>query len=232
MITLFQFYPGGGLPNLSPFCLKLETWLRMTGLEYRNEYTWNPGKGPLGKLPAIELDGKLIADSQLCITTLKQRFGVDPDQGLSEEQRATAHAFRVLFEDHLYWTMVYARWVEPAGWMQTRDYFFGRLPSPLRQLVPVVARRQMLRELQGHGMSRHAPEQVYRFAADGLKTLAAFLGDKPFFLGDAPRDIDAVAFAFLSQATLAQLHTPITELAKQHPALRAYCLRMQERYFP
>ena len=32
MIKLFQFPPAFGLPNASPFCMKLETWLRMAGL--------------------------------------------------------------------------------------------------------------------------------------------------------------------------------------------------------
>lgn len=34
MIKLYQFSPAWGLPNPSPFCMKVETYLRMTGLPY------------------------------------------------------------------------------------------------------------------------------------------------------------------------------------------------------
>jgi Glutathione S-transferase N-terminal domain len=33
-IKLFQFPRMFGIPNLSPFCCKLETWLRMAGVPY------------------------------------------------------------------------------------------------------------------------------------------------------------------------------------------------------
>ncbi len=35
MIKLFQFAPAFGLPNASPFCMKLETYLRMAGLPFQ-----------------------------------------------------------------------------------------------------------------------------------------------------------------------------------------------------
>ena len=34
MIKLYQFAPAFGLPNASPFCMKMETYLRMAGLPY------------------------------------------------------------------------------------------------------------------------------------------------------------------------------------------------------
>ena len=34
MIKLYQFPPAFGLPNASPFCMKLETYLRMAGLPF------------------------------------------------------------------------------------------------------------------------------------------------------------------------------------------------------
>ena len=34
MIQLYQFEPAFGLPNASPFCMKVETWLRMAALPF------------------------------------------------------------------------------------------------------------------------------------------------------------------------------------------------------
>jgi hypothetical protein len=49
MIALHQFPPALGLPNASPFCLKLELYLRMAGLPYRNSYTLKLHKAPQGQ---------------------------------------------------------------------------------------------------------------------------------------------------------------------------------------
>jgi len=34
VIKLYQFAPAFGLPNASPFCMKMETYLRMAGLPF------------------------------------------------------------------------------------------------------------------------------------------------------------------------------------------------------
>ena len=34
IVILHQFPPGKKIPNVSPFCLKLETWLRMSDIRY------------------------------------------------------------------------------------------------------------------------------------------------------------------------------------------------------
>ena len=57
MITLHQFPPAFGLPNASPFCLKLELYLHMAGLPYRNSYTLELHKTPKGKLLVVKGDG-------------------------------------------------------------------------------------------------------------------------------------------------------------------------------
>src|SRR5262249_56922696 len=62
-IKLFQFPRMFGIPNLSPFCCKLETWLRITRVPYEVVDTPDPRKGPKGKLPFIQDAAMPIADS-------------------------------------------------------------------------------------------------------------------------------------------------------------------------
>ncbi len=59
-IKLFQFPRMFGIPNLSPFCCKMETWLRIAGIPYEVVDTPDPRKGPKGKLPFID-DGGIRA---------------------------------------------------------------------------------------------------------------------------------------------------------------------------
>ncbi len=50
MITLHQFGPAFTLRTGSPFGLKLEAFMRLSGIPYRVEpFSGNPGKAPKGK---------------------------------------------------------------------------------------------------------------------------------------------------------------------------------------
>jgi glutathione S-transferase len=69
-IKLFQFPRMFGIPNVSPFCCKLETWLRIAKVPYEVVDTPDPRKGPKGKLPFIEDGGVRIADSSLIVDYL------------------------------------------------------------------------------------------------------------------------------------------------------------------
>ena len=63
MIKLVQFYPALGVRSLSPFCLKLETYLRLAGIDYEVVRSNDARRAPKGKLPYI-IDGDLtIGDS-------------------------------------------------------------------------------------------------------------------------------------------------------------------------
>src|SRR5882672_9312533 len=139
MIKLYQFAPAFGLPNGSPFCMKLETYLRMTGQRFELVSNGNVLKAPKGKLPYIEDNGKLICDSTLIVDYLKATYHDPLDGWLSAEQKAIALAFQRLLEENTYWAVIHTRWVEPEGWAKTRIAFFGALPRPLKWFVPALA---------------------------------------------------------------------------------------------
>ena len=232
MITLFQFDPAFGLPNASPFCMKVETYLRMVHLDYRIAARANILKAPKGKMPWIEDDGRVIGDSGFIIEYLKDRYGDPLDAHLTPEARAVALAFRRLLEENLYWAVLYVRWFTAEGWSLTRDAFFGGLPPGVRIVVPAVARRGMRKELWGHGMGRHSPEEIEIIGKSDLTALADFLGDKPYFMGEQPSSLDASAYAFLANLLWVPLEMPLKAHAKTYPQLEAYCRRMKARYYP
>ncbi len=232
MITLHQFPPAFGLPNASPFCLKLELYLHMAGLPYRNSYTLELHKTPKGKLPWIDDDGTAVADSGLIIDYLKRKYGDPLDAGLDPGLRALALAITRLIEEHLYWAVLYDRWITPQGWAMTRPAFFGTLPWPLRAIVPLVARRGIRAELQGHGMGRHSPEQIHALGMADIDALAVLLGEQDYFLGARVSSVDVIATAFLANILMVPLETPIKSAAAGHANLVAYCRRMATLYFP
>jgi glutathione S-transferase len=233
MITLHQFEPALGLPNASPFCMKLETWLRMAQLPYEvPTMTLRAlGKAPKGKMPYIEDEGKTVCDSTFIIDYLKSRYGDRLDGWLSAQQHAVALAFQRLLEENLYWAVVQTRWFEPQGWALTRIAFFGNLPVPLRWFVPALARRGIRQEMHGHGMGRHSAQEIYAIGQRDITALADFLGDKRYFLGEAPCSLDATAYAFLANLLWVPIESPLKQHARQYPQLEAYCRRMRDQYY-
>jgi glutathione S-transferase len=230
-IELWQFPTGLGLPNLSPFCMKVETWLKLAGLPYRNRFTLNLGKAPHGKLPVVRFEGRLIADSHTIVDELSRASGVDLDAALTPAERAVGQAFTRLCSDHLYWCIVHSRWRDEAGWRVTRDVFFGKVPGALRWLVEPLIRRKNLGQLRGHGLGRMNSEEVYRRGAQDIAAIAGYLGEKPYFFGDRATTIDATLYAFLAGCWEIQLDTPLKAAVASHPNLVAYCRRMQQRCF-
>ena len=231
MIKLYQFAPAFGLPNASPFCMKLETYLRMAGLPYQLVNSGNVMKAPKGKLPYIDDDGTIVADTTFIIDYLKRRHGDPLDASLSPMDRALATAFQRLLEENLYWAIVHSRWAQVDGWALTKIAFFGGLPVPLRWIVPPLARRGILAEMRGHGMGRHNAEEIQRIACRDIAAVADFLADKPYLLGEQPSSLDATAYAFLANLLWAPLASPIRDYARSRPNLAAYCERMKARYF-
>jgi glutathione S-transferase len=128
MITLYSFGPGFGLPDPSPFVTKAEVLLKMAKLPYRAD-TSGFKKAPKGKLPYVDDDGgETIADSTFIRWHLEKKYKIDFDRGLSPEQRAIAWAFEKMLEEHLYWAVVHARWMDDANFAKGPAPSFARSP--------------------------------------------------------------------------------------------------------
>ncbi len=232
MIKLYQFAPAWDLPNASPFCLKLETYLRMTGLRFETVLNSDLRKAPKGKLPYIEDQGKVIADSNFVIAYLKSTYGDKLDGHLSAMDRAIALAMQRLIEENLYWCLVYSRWVDLMNWEETKAVYFNDLPSFLRGVVPAIARNKVLKNLDGHGMGRHNAAEVAQIGQADITALADFLADKPWFMGDHPTTLDATAYGILANILWVPMETPLKQHAETLPSLAAYCQRLKNQFFP
>jgi glutathione S-transferase len=231
MITLYQFAPAWDVPNLSPFCLKIETYLKMAGLPYEIVHAIPP-QAPKGQLPFIEDNGKRIADSQFIVEYVRQTYGDRVDAHLSPEERAVANALQRLIENHLCWAFVFARFGKrDANWIENKRALFGRLPPIVRDLVAAFARRQMLKEMRGHGMGRHTEEEIYLLGQEDLDALSAYLGVKPWFMGQRPTTLDASAFGLLANILWVPIDSPLKVHLRSLQNLTALCERVRERYY-
>jgi glutathione S-transferase len=231
VITLYTFGPFFGLPDPSPFVMKAETLLKMAKLGYGTD-TGGFSKAPKGKLPYIDDDGAIVADSTFIRWHLEKKYGVDFDQGLDAPQRATAWAFEKMIEDNLYWVIVRDRWANDANFSKGPRRFFDRVPAPIRPLVVTMIRRKVRGALHGQGVGRHSDEETESLGIRSIEAIADFLGDKPFFFGANPTGVDATVFAFVAGALCPLFESRTRTAAEQHDNLRRYVGRMTARFYP
>jgi glutathione S-transferase len=231
MITLYQFNTAWDLPNPSPFCFKVENYLRMAEIPFKVS-PGDPRKSPKQKLPTIDDAGTIVCDSAHIIEHLKKTRGDKLDAGLGDADRALAHVIRRTLEEGLYWCLGYTRWIEDEGFALANEVLLRpNLPPIVRSFVPGIIRRQIKKQLYAQGTGRHARDEIYAIGNADLDALSTLLGDKPFFLGDAPRSIDASAYAFLALVLWARPDNLLKAHMKTLGNLVSYCERMKARYY-
>jgi len=231
MITLYQFSPVWGIPNASSFCLKIETIMRIAKLKYEKQSTFPP-TAPKGKLPYIIDENNKIGDSKFIIEYLKEYYAVDIDNELTAEQAAVSHAFQKMIEENLYWVMMYYRWWNKGeNWEKNKAAIFGSLPPVIKDIISIVARKGIRKQILGHGMGRHTEEEIHSLGKKDLNALSDFLGEKPYFMGDKVTTLDASAFGLLANIYWCPVESPLKEYAKNISNLIKFCDHMKQKYF-
>jgi glutathione S-transferase len=231
MITLYNFGPMFGLPDPSPFVTKAEMLLKLSGLPFQKD-PGGFGKAPKGKLPYIQDDGRVVADSSFIRLHLEQRHGIDFDKGLSARDRGVAWAVEKMCEDHLYWVMLNDRWLDTTNFERGPAHFFDRVPAPVRGLVRKMVRGRVRKSLHAQGMGRHTQDEMNQLGERALGSIAAILGDQPYLMGAVPCGADATVYAFMLGTLCPHFESPLRSMAERHPNLVAYCKRLTLEFYP
>ena len=138
MITLYGFGPMFGLPDPSPFVLKTEIQLKLAELPF-GKARCRPMDAPKGKLPYIDDDGEVVADSTFIRDHIEKKYGIDLDRGLTRDMRARAWAIERMLEDHLYWAVVHLRWADERNFAKGPSHFFDTLAPDVREATREAA---------------------------------------------------------------------------------------------
>ena len=227
MIQLFTFPEAFGLRNVSPFCLKVEMALSHLGQEFEIVHEHDPRKSPKGKLPYIIDDGKTIADSELILDYLDEKSGGALYSQLSPGEYGRGIALTRLAEDHLYWLLVGSRWLDDDWFPNIQKGFFSAFPPILRNLVGVIARRQVRSTLALQGLGKHNFEEQKGFARRDFKALTDVLQGSDYLVGERMTVFDFSVASLLAGMIDNKPATWISVIAEEYPALRTYAERIQ-----
>jgi glutathione S-transferase len=230
-VVLWQMPPAWGLPNPSPFCMKVETWLRMAGIPYEAKAIQGPPKSGTRKVPYIERPGgTLLSDSSVIIDTLARERGVTLDEGVTTEERALSLVLQRTLEESLYFCVLYERWVDDAGWAMTEPAYFETIPWFVRRAIVPIVRRQIISASKAQGLGRLPKSEIHARGVADVNAVAGLLGDKPFFLG-RPSTIDATAYAFIENLLVPPIPSPVSDAARKQLNLVRFAERMKQDYW-
>jgi glutathione S-transferase len=236
MIKVHKFGPSFGLPDASPFVMKVETYLRIKGLEYET-LSSDVRKAPRKQLPYIEIDGKITADSTAIVDQLEASAETEKlDAHLDAKQRAIGQAFKSMLEEHLYFCVLFMRWATDDGWTvfepRLRE-MIGKMgvPGLLRGMVSGQARKYTVGRTATQGVGRQPRAEVVKNANKLIDALAEQLGDGPYFFGDKPTTYDATVYAFTAGVLCPAFDNELRKHAASKANLVAYEKRMKDKYW-
>jgi len=229
-VYLVQFPVSPDVRSISPFSLKVETWLRLKGIPYENIYTLRFGRK--GQIPYIELNGEQIPDSNVIIKRLAQHFNVKPDESFYPEQEALGHTVVRMIENHTCKGNFLWRYVNMGGEFIPR-YFNWLTPRRLA-VTKFFFDKSMRLSMYAHGIGRHSTEEINNFVCEDLHAISRLLGDKKYFFGEKLSETDCALFGHLAQFYYVNLSDfPMKNyLVGECPNLVSYIQRIREDIWP
>src|SRR5262249_10499976 len=130
------------------------------------------------------------------------------------------------------WILVIDRWMDDGNFASGPRNFFRAVPAPMRPLVVTVVRRKVRNYAWAHGMGRHRPDELVALGERAVDAVAAWLGDKPYFMGSEPAGVDATVFAFTAGVLCPLFDSRVRAAAERHGNLRRYVGRLTARFYP
>ncbi|GMS99839.1 hypothetical protein PENTCL1PPCAC_22014, partial [Pristionchus entomophagus] len=237
-VYLFTYPRCRRIPNISPWSLKMETWLRLARIPYTAIATFSKGKSIKSSLPFVEVNGRQMADSAIIIETLKVEFGKSLDHSLSSDEVSRCRAITALVEEQM--TPCLMVLLLPDVEYLVSDEAWG--PHLGRGLTGWFRRRRMERRMRRQiassvdirGAGRHSYAELTDLIKEALDALSTLLGDRPYFTGASSSTIDATVFGHV--ACLVYAPTPdgvLTDYVRiTRPTIGKFIERMKETFWP
>ncbi|PWY56775.1 glutathione S-transferase [Legionella qingyii] len=225
MIILYSYPELFGLPDNNPFGLKVETFLRLTQINYQHEHIINTQNAPRGQLPYLIDDEQTITDSNNILQYLSQKY-VNLDQDLTEEQKNIHFLITRMLDNHLYWVMSYSRWQDEQCWPLFKAEFLKQL-SELSDASLEQVRKYNIEKYHYQGIGRYSTKDIYQSGIDDLRAILNILGDKDYIFGNKVHTLDACCYGFLANILYFEIETPLKDFIMQTP-LKNYINKIRE----
>jgi len=231
-MTLYQYLGGDGVGSISPPCLRVDLALRWLGVEFerrdlrRGAEVTNVSR--TGRLPALDIDGKLFVESTRILDELERRYDA-PWKVESERDAAHLRVWEYAVNDYYYWCGYYLRWVDRPGRELFLTALLGRAGWFTRFMVEKTFVPKQVRRAMLHGIGGREKKDVLAEVERGLQLLATELRGGPFLLGrQRPSRADLTVTSLYSQSGYRDAMPEVLQLVQNTRVVQPYLHRVYD----
>ncbi|PAV87404.1 hypothetical protein WR25_14210 [Diploscapter pachys] len=221
-VYLFQFSRPQHMPNLSPFCLKVETLLRAHKIKHEIRETTKL-RSKYGLLPFIELNGKHYADSQLIDFVLREHFKID--QYATKYDEGVARAIDRMIDSFTFGEFC-QNLVKILHLPSVVSAILGGFVMPLfigckfKQRVNTI-------------VGPFSQEEFLLLFRKDMEAVANVLGDKKYLFGDKITSADCTLWALLAISYYASYEVTIQRIIREEfKPIQEYLDRIRHELYP
>ncbi len=226
MITLYLYPEMFGLPDNNPFGLKVDTFLRLTDIDYEIEHILDTKNAPRKQLPYIKDENKTVTDSNHIIDYLSQKHSIELDRELTTAQKNLHFLIVRMLDNHLYWVMSYSRWQDERFWPLFKAEFLKQFPQTAESTL-LKARDYNMGKYLSQGIGRYDTEAVYQSGIKDLQAINVMLASNDFLFGKQIHTLDACCFGFLANIYYFDIDTPLKDFINKENTLKQYIERIR-----
>lgn len=233
-LNLFTWGPRWEFPSFDPFCLATETVLRFAEASFGVNVCYNPRVSPNGELPILADQDQVFVTTAGILKHLKEK-GIDLDGNLTAVQRAESLAYSTLVEDRLHDSLLFLWWMEDENTKKMILPLYRKsLSFPWNYILPDQIQKRVKQRLSYLKEKNDVDyiNEVYLSAREIYQSLSVKLGEKPFFFGDEPSNLDAIVFGHLAIHYFAPLpNNKLKIVLDAFPNLVTFLVKTKQRLF-
>lgn len=224
MIRLHQF-------EVSPFCDKVRRILHVKGQPYeivevpvtRTFQHLRKLSPRIRKLPCLELDGAVIADSSDIARALETRFPEPPLLPQEPRERALCHVLEDWADESLYFYEMTLRFTLPHNARRFLPQLLAHDPPWARRVLTRLGPRMMTRLTRAQGVGRKPRGMLLRDVELHVEAIEGLLGGGDWLVGGALSLADIAVFAQMAPIRATDEGGKIVE---SHPPVVAWMERV------
>ena len=224
MLIIHQYY-------ISPFTEKIRRQLEWKGIPYdTKEYPLMARKAvtkisAAGKLPCLEHNGKIIADSTDIAEYIEEQFPDKPMIPKSQQEQGLMHVIQDWADESLYFYEMYFRFYIGDNAKRNIPRMLHADKPLIQKLMPRLIRNGLAKILSMQGLARKHEQHIFRDLKRHLKAMEQMLEGSEWLVGNAISLADVSVYPMI--AAIAD-GVEAQQIVKKHPNTLKWMMRVEK----